>query len=519
MVKRKSSDSHEGESDNFVPLPVQLFFWRQTSPFIRAKMGKLCDASCVSFERVLVQNILHGLSPSLCEAMQKIPRWRLVQAAFPHVLTCCAAVLAKRKQSYPDAKFGQSETKLLYTLHWVVLDAASECEDNDPHESGSSTASLIQSQLHDLSAIQLFVYLFAPLVCSVHEQDFQTLKLERGLMLWEPLWECRQPDIPCFLTPVKPKRTILKAVRQKENRIKSNIADIYLGNGEGPSTPEDMFLGFPSAASTSGMAAIAQTPEGPPLAPLASISEIYTESISDGSAVFIQNICEICRSPSVSRDGMSPTCNCSRRVSDDVFLRPQLRQSLSVPESSEYTQEEDQGQEHEHEEEQNVADDILLATYFDVAVLQCLFCPRWDEDGIFWALGYMHKRLLDICDELARHANVRRRSQSLPVPDIKVLDPPTLTLPTTLLGKLEEMPTAAAAAATETDQEFLKHANFHLDSMNSCQHKREYQQPNKKRCEEGHIGHHGLHLGHHHPPHPHHPHPHHPHPPPPDLHQ
>ena len=54
-----------------------------------------------------------------------------------------------------------------------------------------------------LEVIQLFVYLMAPLLSSMREQDFQTLKLENGLRLWQQLWGFRQPDVPCFATPVK----------------------------------------------------------------------------------------------------------------------------------------------------------------------------------------------------------------------------------------------------------------------------------------------------------------------------
>jgi hypothetical protein len=35
---------------------------------------------------VLVQNIVHGLSPSLSDAIAAIPRWDFVRAAFPHVV-------------------------------------------------------------------------------------------------------------------------------------------------------------------------------------------------------------------------------------------------------------------------------------------------------------------------------------------------------------------------------------------------------------------------------------------------
>ncbi len=33
-----------------------------------------------------------------------------------------------------------------------------------------------------------------------------------------------------------------------------------------------------------------------------------------------------------------------------------------------------------------------LATYFDVAVIRCLFISHWSEDGVFWALTYLNKR-------------------------------------------------------------------------------------------------------------------------------
>lgn len=49
-----------------------------------------------SFEKVLVQNIRIELSPSLTEAIEAIPRWRLIQAALPHVMHALAALLHNR---------------------------------------------------------------------------------------------------------------------------------------------------------------------------------------------------------------------------------------------------------------------------------------------------------------------------------------------------------------------------------------------------------------------------------------
>ncbi|KAH7966677.1 hypothetical protein HPB49_018560 [Dermacentor silvarum] len=89
----------------------------------------------MSFEKVLVQNIQFGLSPSLTVAIKSIKRWRLVRAALPHVMHCCAALLYARKESCLE-KLGAAETKLLYTLHWILLDAAEECTDAEHSQTG-----------------------------------------------------------------------------------------------------------------------------------------------------------------------------------------------------------------------------------------------------------------------------------------------------------------------------------------------------------------------------------------------
>lgn len=65
-------------------------------------------------------------------------RWRLVRAALPHVMHCCAALLHARKESCLE-KLGSAETKLLYTLHWILLDAAEECSDAE-HAGGPDPA-------------------------------------------------------------------------------------------------------------------------------------------------------------------------------------------------------------------------------------------------------------------------------------------------------------------------------------------------------------------------------------------
>ena len=61
------------------------------------------------------------------------------QTSFPHVMHACSAMLTQRKSDgRSETKFDGLETKLLYTMHWIVLDAASECEDMDDEKSGGT---------------------------------------------------------------------------------------------------------------------------------------------------------------------------------------------------------------------------------------------------------------------------------------------------------------------------------------------------------------------------------------------
>ncbi|VDM13102.1 unnamed protein product [Wuchereria bancrofti] len=120
-----NDDENELES---VPLPIQTFLWRQTNPFLGAKIGKLHEASCVTFERVVVQNILHGLSPSLSDAINSISRWHFVRATFPHIVQCCASLLSEAI-SRDGLPMSGSLAKMLYILHWLLLDSANECYD------------------------------------------------------------------------------------------------------------------------------------------------------------------------------------------------------------------------------------------------------------------------------------------------------------------------------------------------------------------------------------------------------
>ncbi len=375
-----------------------------------------------TFERVLVQNIVHGLSPSLCEALQSVSRWKVIQSALPHVLHCCSALLNERRQHDPLARFDNNQTKMLYTLHWIILDAASECEDNE-NETNSATGRSLYSYMYSLEVIQLFIYLFAPLLDTIRDSHFQSLKLENGLRLWQPMWDFRQPDIPCFSTPVKAKRIVLKAQRNLM-KVNFNMANIYIGKG---TSNDNIYLG-PDDCPSPGGSMEASTPK----APLAHMSDICALSTS-ATETSVEIVCEICSETIQNRSG-EMSCKCGVRRSSYMSAplenkSASFTQGLGSPIDKEYVT----------KRLESVAatggpgysnPDALSASYFDVAVMRCLFCPMWEERGVYWALRYIHQRLLEVCDELNRKENTRERSHSLPVPEVQITPPDQLPPPT-----------------------------------------------------------------------------------------
>ncbi|KAH9525120.1 Protein unc-80 [Bulinus truncatus] len=394
MVKRKSQSGDDLDGDQSVPLPIQTFFWRQTRP----KQGKLCEASCVSFERVVVQNILHGLSPSLCEAVQSVSRWKVVQAAFPHLMHACSSLIKACKKGNPENRFGPSETKLLYTLHWILLDAASECEDADAEFMIQRDIKGSSPHLHSLSTVQLFVYLFAPLVHLLQDADFESLKLENGLRLWRPMWEYQQPDIPCFATPVKPQRSVLKAQRSLL-KVNTNAANIYVGKGTSREN-----LAYFNDDTTSRQSV---EDDNPAHAPLARMSDICTLSTTDSQAATMEVICENCNTVIPVKNNEAQTCRCGRKDTLVAFLPDSNNYAflkLTSAVDKDYVKQKLASAVNSGTRAPNSLD-ILSASYLDVAVLR-----------------YMHQRMLEVCHELEKmDSRERARSSSLPIPDLNVL--------------------------------------------------------------------------------------------------
>ncbi|XP_010005676.1 PREDICTED: protein unc-80 homolog, partial [Chaetura pelagica] len=364
MVKRKSSEGQEQESGRGIPLPIQTFLWRQTSAFLRPKLGKQYEASCVSFERVLVENKLHGLSPALSEAIQSISRWELVQAALPHVLHCTATLLSNRNKLGHQDKLGVAETKLLHTLHWMLLEAPQDCSndrfggDRGSSWGGSSSGFIHQAEnqgspghprpstmndeeennrrkffQNSMATVELFVFLFAPLVHRIKESDL-TFRLASGLVIWQPMWEHRQPEVSAFTALVKPIRNIITAKRSSPTNNQSMTCEsLNLDTGH-----------------TEGLQVVCETTQPGSVPPKATVSACHRGNSLDGS---------VSSQTSQERGTAHP------------------RVSLVIPpcQKSRY------------------------ATYFDVAVLRCLLQPHWSEEGTQWSLMYYLQRLRHMLQE------------------------------------------------------------------------------------------------------------------------
>ncbi|XP_050693714.1 protein unc-80 homolog isoform X3 [Eriocheir sinensis] len=469
MGKRKCSDEEWEREELAVPLPIQTFLWRQSSPFIRPKLGKLHEATCMfcqtapshheikeaskSLEKVLVQNILFGLSPSLTDAIKSIPRWRFIQAAVPHVMHCAASLLYNRRES-TITNLGAAETKLLYTLHWVILDAAEECVDAD-HERITAREGGGVTYHFSVATIQVFVYLFAPLLHTLKESDFQNFRLENGLKIWAALWEYRHPDVPAFTTPVRPRRQVLRA--RKMRRSNTQFGDVFLGGGAGRLgiTPDDDNLLFllnggksrsitpPPSEPTSSSTQDSRIPDAAKLDEELRIlsgarESTFPETIPEETSSTEEEHVVIFRLGSYpDNDGRESHVYKAEHPSS--FLRPPIveisdttattTQPPSLAASTPTESHTPRLNEINASAKTSISGggakpsslvDPTLATFLDVAVMRCLFVPQWMEEGVYWALNFIYRRLQDIGEETGHSAPPRRRSNSLPIPKIHV---------------------------------------------------------------------------------------------------
>ncbi|KAE8738059.1 hypothetical protein FOCC_FOCC016467, partial [Frankliniella occidentalis] len=248
------SSLEDSYNDQTLPIPIQTFMWHQISPFIRPKLGRAHEASCQFcqhapghhelkeackvFERVLVQGLLNGLSPTVSNAIKSIPRWRFVQAAFPHVMHCTATLLHNS--------------------------ANEECADSDKEQRIHHASPFYY--LFSIPTVTLFIYLFAPLCHLIKEPDLHAGRLESGISLWQGLWEYRHPDSPVFKSLVKPKaRPLWDQALHSSAHESAQAGNVFLGS---KSSNDDNIFGHSSEPSppcpTSTSAFFDSGPSAPP---------------------------------------------------------------------------------------------------------------------------------------------------------------------------------------------------------------------------------------------------------------
>ncbi|CAK8677932.1 unnamed protein product [Clavelina lepadiformis] len=224
----KEEEAEKASKPKGIPPPIQTFLWRQTDPFLRKKIGKLYEVSCVSFEHVLVENKLRGLPPSLSGAIESITRWQLIDACLPHVMQCAALLLMNRDKLGQADKLGVPATKLLLTLHWIFLESTKICK----------SPGVPCTISHENARI--FIYLFAPVVNNIKESDL-TFRLSSGQQIWRSMWKQEQPNIPSFVAniippggdchhAVDPTRTSCSSDRPNLKSLRVTVCDVAVIN-------------------------------------------------------------------------------------------------------------------------------------------------------------------------------------------------------------------------------------------------------------------------------------------------
>ncbi|KAF3422952.1 hypothetical protein E2986_11048 [Frieseomelitta varia] len=451
MHKRRSLDGNVQEQA--LPIPVQMFLWRQLRPFIRAKLGKVHEAACMSLEKVLVQNLHNDLTPSLSLMLGTVPRWRLIQAALPYVLHATANLLHNRKDFQT---LGAMETTLLYILHWILLDAAEECAETDADPGNPFY------YLFSIPTMSLFVYLFAPLCNHLKDIDFKTnLRLENGLKIWSAMYECRHPDTPCFTTHCRIKPQALWSRSFKSYKQHQMSDDVFVG-GNVESPPSQSVSAF---SDQSGDRSSTKQLDDDNIWVSSPKDTVFPETIPEESSGAEDEHVVIFRLPSLSEsekalDGgeasifhvaMGRTTGFSKLTIEQVTAISALDTCRQYQERSTTiggVEKEKEDQYHKTEKDTQdtlktkgpvlqrgptdsngagltsscpaIDADVRAATFLDVAVLRCLFVPQWQEEGVHWALQFLYHRLRMINEETSVQQMPRRRSNSLPIPKIEV---------------------------------------------------------------------------------------------------
>lgn len=135
---------------------------------------------------------------------------------------CCSSLIIERINEDKSKPMSSSLVKMLYILHWLLLDASIECNENvnntilkkciniylffffnlkiinnannsveNDNKDNNKNFSIYFCQLtYPISSIQLFVFLLAPLFHTIKESEIKDhIRLQSGISIWEALWQ------------------------------------------------------------------------------------------------------------------------------------------------------------------------------------------------------------------------------------------------------------------------------------------------------------------------------------------
>ena len=135
-----------------------------------------------------VKELQKFVSPDLFSEIKSTPRWNLIRASLSYVIHCVAVILEKRYVLGMTDQLKPFVIKLLYTLHWILMDAYQET--SKPNDNGLY-----------LDTIELFIHMCVPFLSNLHDSDL-THSLKSGLNLWQPLWNHLPPRDTLLALPV-----------------------------------------------------------------------------------------------------------------------------------------------------------------------------------------------------------------------------------------------------------------------------------------------------------------------------
>ncbi|XP_063722900.1 protein unc-80-like isoform X4 [Symsagittifera roscoffensis] len=373
-LKSTGGGSHLPPS-NVVPLSIQTFFWTRTSTFLKREWYKKRDyeSACVLFEKVVVLNEMHGQSDAFCVAVKQLgSRWKLVCIALPHLIHCCSIALHCRDRLRgcgSTTRLPPAIDKLFASLHWCLVDAprtqlASASTSNNNSQSQQTTSNSVSSN---------------DVISSSAPNEIYPVDIV-------------QLFVSCFCP-------VIDRLRQVDLLNLAPGVDLWgkLSDCEQPGI--DCFAGFVKLPFASQQFAQTQKAKqlqfrniGVGAASLEPVSiSITTQDESSESSNMSEDV-SLNRTSSLEKLTISFfDKDQAQRTFSDGFSKAEKRKHLSHP------------------------------TFFDIAVIRCLFNPNWAEKGVKWALKYLQKRFVEIRDlELSGTNRKATRSHSTPVPIIKV---------------------------------------------------------------------------------------------------